>query len=1064
RPMWNARLSVVDRLWQPVPVGVAGEICIGGIAPGRGYWRRPDLTADRFVPDGEGGEPGSRVYRTGDLGRWRTDGMLDFLGRIDHQVKVRGFRIELGEIESALLGHPGVRETVVLAREDGVAGPRLVAYVVGGDGEVPMAAELRRHLRERLPEYMVPSAFVALPAMPLTANGKVDRRALPAPEGAGVERAAYVAPRDETERLLAGIWEDVLGVEGIGVEDDFFEIGGHSLLAVQVASRIRDVFGAEVPLRRLFEAPGLSALAEAVRGASREPSLALPPIERVSRQGELALSFAQERLWFLDQLDPGQSVYNMPNVVRLRGALSWAALARCIGEVVRRHEVLRTSFGPDGGSPILKIAPPFDLPLPRVDLEDLPETAREREARRLSREEGRRPFDLEAGPLLRAALLRLGPEDHLLCITLHHAVADDWSMGLFLRELAALYGTFAMGVPASLPALPIQYADFAQWQRRWMRGEVLSRELAFWRRHLDGAPPLLELPADRPRPAAQSFRGGNLVWRSPAGLLEGLHGLALRSRTTLFVVLMAALESQLFRYTGALDLVLGFPVAGRNRTEIENLIGLFVNTLPLRTVLSGEESFGELVGKIHQGVLDTYAHQDLPFEKLVEELAPQRNLGHNPLFQVMLVLQNAPWPELKLGDLRLLPQAPEPGTSKFDLTFLFDEMSGLGGILEYNRDLFDASTAGRMLGHFQLLLEAAVADPDRRISSLPLLTAGERAQLLEWNATERLLPGAELLHEIFAARAAESPEAEAVVFEGRSLTYAELDAEADRWARHLRGLGVGPEVLVGVCLERSIEQVIALLAILKAGGAYVPLDPEHPAERLAFVLEETAAPLVLTQRGLADRLPPGKAGLVILEELRENVSAPLEVEVSPDNLVYVIYTSGSTGRPKGAMLTHRGIRNRLLWGLDQQLGEGRKRVLYKTPLSFDVSVWEIFAPLLHGSTLVIARPGAQGDSAYLADLIREQRVTHADFVPSLLQVFLEEPGVGEGSTLERITSAGEALTPELLDRSFARLPAAILNVYGPTEASLAVTYWHCEPGSAEVPIGRPMWNARLSVV
>jgi amino acid adenylation domain-containing protein len=1082
RPMDNARIYVVDRSGEPVPMGGAGEVWIGGVAPGRGYLRRPERTALSFAPDGWCGEPGARAYRTGDLGRLRADGMLEFLGRIDHQVKVRGFRIELGEIEAALAGHAAVKEAVVLAREAGSGDRRLVAYVVGagtpalavaGAGTPALAIpELRAFLRERLPEYMVPSAFVVLPALPLTANGKVDRPALPAPE-VGPDAIEYVAPRDEVERLLAAIWEEVLGVERVGVRDDFFDLGGHSLLATQVVVRIRERLGVELPLARLFEASTLAAAAAALRALAREEGALLPPpIAPVSREGELFASFAQERLWFLDQLDPGRSVYNMAMAVRLAGPLAVAALARAFAEIARRHEVLRASFAPNGGTPVLRIAPPGELALPRVDLAALAEPAREREARRLCREAGARPFRLATGPLLRTLLVRLGPEDHRLAVAMHHIVGDDWSVGILLRELTALYPAFAAGLPSPLPALPVQYADFAHWQRLWLRGEVLEREMAFWRRHLAGAPPLLDLPTDRPRPAVQSLRGGNALWQPPAALGEELLGLSRRFRTTLFVTLLSGLIAQLFRATGRRDLVVGFPVANRTRVEIEDLIGFFVNTLVLRTTLTGEETVAELVEQVHREVLATYAHQDLPFEKLVQELAPERNLSHNPLFQVMLVLQNAPRPALQIGDLRLDPQPEEPGTAKFDLTLLVTETEpGLAGVMEFSRDLFDRATIRRMLDHLSALLGGAVADPEARVATLPLLGASERFQLLaEWNATAREWAAPLTLHEMFAAEARRQPEAEAVVFEGESLRYGELDREANRWAHRLRSLGVGPEVLVAVCLERSLAQVIALLGILKAGGAYVPLDPEHPAERLAFVLAETEAPLVVTQRALAERIPAGRARVLVWEEeapaVAERSDRAPEVMMDPANLVYVIYTSGSTGRPKGAMLPHAGVRNRLLWGLAEQLRGPGKRVLYKTPLAFDVSVWEIFAPLVSGSCLVIARPGAQGDSRYLAELIREQRVTHADFVPSLLQVFLEEPGAAECTSLERITSAGEALTPDLLARSFSRLPAGITNVYGPTEASLAVTFWHAERGDLErgVPIGRPMDNARIYVV
>jgi amino acid adenylation domain-containing protein len=1084
RPMDNARIYVVDGGGEAAALGVPGEVWIGGTAPGRGYWRRPERTSESFVPDGWSGESGARAYRTGDLGRLRADGMLEFLGRIDHQVKVRGFRIELGEIEAALAGHPGVREAVVVARGEGAEDRRLVAYLVGEDegegkeGAAPTPADLRRYLRERLPEYMVPSSYVVLPFLPLTPNGKVDRRALPAPQEVAQE-VAYVGPRDELERLLVGIWEEVLGRERVGVEDDFFTIGGHSLLATQVASRLREDLGVDLPLRRLFEAPTPAALATAVRTALREQGGArvAPPIVRVSREGDLAASFAQERLWFLDQLDPGRAVYNMPTAVRLSGSLSVAALARSLAEIVRRHEILRASFLTVAGQPMLRIAPAEPLVLSMIDLSALGgRERRESEALRLAGAEARRPFDLGRGPLARVSLLRLGESEHALVWNAHHSVADGWSIALVMEEVVTLYAAFSRGEGSPLAELPIQYVDFAAWQRSWLSGEVLASELAFWRHHLAGAPPHLDLPTDRPRPPLQTFRGATVSARLSAALGREAAGFARHQGATLFMLLAGVLGTLLSRSTGEVDLVLGTPSAGRGRRELERLVGLFVNTLVLRLDLFGAPSLESLVVRSREEFLEVQAHEDLPFEKLVGELGMGRDLSRSPLFQVMLVLQNVPLSARPLPGLALSALAASSGTAKFDLTFSATEGAeaeegGLWLAVEHNTDLFDATTARRMLTHLEALLASGLAEPESPVSTLPLLAAPERWQVLgEWNATDREWAAPLTLHEMFAAQAQRQPEAEAVVFEGESLRYGELDRESNRWAHHLRSLGVGPEVLVAVCLERSLAQVIALLGILKAGGAYVPLDPEHPAERLAFVLAETEAPLVVTQRVLSGRIPAGRARVLVWEEeapaaAEQSNSAP-DVTVDPANLVYVIYTSGSTGRPKGAMLTHAGVRNRLLWGLEEQLRGPGKRVLYKTPLAFDVSVWEIFAPLVSGSCLVIARPGVQGDSRYLAELIREQRVTHADFVPSLLQVFLEEPGAAECTSLERITSAGEALTPDLLARSFARLPAGITNVYGPTEASLAVTFWHAERGDLErgVPIGRPMDNARIYVV
>ncbi|RPH56883.1 amino acid adenylation domain-containing protein, partial [bacterium] len=667
RPIANSRLYVVDRDLRPQPPGVPGELLLGGVGLARGYLGRPDLTAAAFVPDAFGPEPGGRLYRTGDLVRHLPDGDVEFLGRIDHQVKLRGFRIELGEIEAVLTRHPSFHECVVLAREDTPGTSFLAAYVTGSPDAPPQPEELRAFLGARLPEYMVPPAFVVLDALPLNPNGKVDRKALPAPERAGGEAEGRVAPGDLVEELLAGIWAEVLGIERVGVGSNFFELGGQSLLATQVVSRIRGVLGVNLPPRTLFEAPTVTELARAVREARCEEIPPAPPVTPVPRESALPLSFAQQRLWLVDQLAPDSPAYSMPAAVRLHGELPAGVLERVFAEIVRRHETLRTTFASHEDGPVQAIAPEPRPQLPLVDLSGLPDDEREARARRLAREEARRPFDLQRGPLLRLTLVRLGEQDHLLLLTMHHIVSDGWSVGVFIREMTALFAAFSRGLPSPLPELPVQYADFAVWQRTWLQGEALEGQLAFWKNQLAEAPRTLELPTDRPRPAVQTFRGATRLTVLPPQLSDRVRELCRREGATPFMVLLAAWAVLLGRHAGQERVPVGTPIAGRNRQEIEGLIGFFVNTLVLPVELSGSPGFTGLVGRVRQTALDALAHQDLPFERLVEELAPERDLSRSPLFQVLFALQNAPAASLELPGLTLSALEVDGGIAKVDL-------------------------------------------------------------------------------------------------------------------------------------------------------------------------------------------------------------------------------------------------------------------------------------------------------------------------------------------------------------------------------------------------------------
>lgn len=1081
RPIPNAQVYILDDLLRTVPIGVGGALYIGGVGLARGYIKRPDLTAEKFIPDPFCTEAGARLYKTGDLARYRSDGNIEYLGRDDYQVKIRGFRIEPGEIEGTLAQHPAVREAIVLAYEDESEGKRLVAYVTAEATKSLTGGELRGFLKDKMPEHLVPAVFVVLDVFPLTANGKVDRRALPAPDGRRPElNEAFVACRTPTEELLAEIWAQVLGVERVGIHDNFFQLGGHSLLATQVVSRIREAFQVEMPLRRLFEAPTIAGLAESIE-AGRGAGLQAPPIVAVPRDAELPLSFAQQRLWFIDQLEPGGSVYNFPAAVRLKGPLNLTALGRSLNELVKRHEALRTTFSIVDGRPVQVIAPQLTLNLSIVDLRALSETEREAEVQRLATNEAQQPFDLAVGPLVRATVLQLGENEHVGLLTMHHIVTDGWSTGILIRELAILYDAFSSGRQASLPELPIQYADFAYWQRDWLKGEVLETQLAYWKNQLVGAPPLLELPTDHPRPAVQTFHGAHQSILLPSAVGDQMKVLSRREGVTLFMTLLAAFQVLLHGYTNQDDLLIGTPIANRNRIETEGLIGFFVNTLVLRTSLSGNPSFRELLRQVREVCLGAYAHQELPFERLVEELHLPRDMSRNPLFQTMFVLQNESLQPAEMPGLNLTPVEVDTGTTHFDLTMhVADTARGLVATLTYNTDLFEAPTVARMLGHFGTLLEAAAAAPERRLSELSLLTETERQQILvDWNDTETEYPKDHTISQLFEARVERAPDAIALVLQDQQLSYGELNRRANQLASHLRALGVGPEVSVGLCLEHSLEMVIGLLGILKAGGVYVPLDPAYPKERLAFILKDAEILVLLTQKALLAGLPEHNAKVVLLDSdwetvARESVENPAYVTM-PENLAYVIYTSGSTGRPKGVLVSHASILAHCLNSQKYYELDSSDRVLQFASLSFDLSLEQILPTLVVGARLVMMSTEVW-DTAEFHKKISEFGLTVLNLPTGYWQELAREwAGLSEwvpDTQVRVIIVGGDTMLPEYLDL-WDRTPLSsirLINAYGPTEATITATSFdiasrHRDPACHQrIPIGRPLANRETYIL
>ncbi|RSM46670.1 non-ribosomal peptide synthetase [Amycolatopsis balhimycina DSM 5908] len=1033
----DLRGHVLDADLNPVPPGVPGELYVAGDGLARGYLGRPGLTAARFVAD-PFGTPGSRMYRSGDRVSRTRDGALRYHGRADHQVKIRGFRIEPGEIEATLLALPEVRSAAVLAREDEPGRKRLVAYVVAATPDAPpSAARLREHLGRSLPDYMVPSAFVTLDELPLTRNGKLDQRALPAPDAAAPADTAFVEPRTETERTVAAVLATTLGLERVGAEGHFFELGGDSILSIRFTSALREAFGVEVSPRTVFDHPTVAGLAAALPTASATPLTAA--ITPVDRDGELPLSFAQQRLWFLDEFAPGSTDHVTVFGVRLRGDLRLDALSRALTTLIARHESLRTTFPSVDGRPRQVVGEPWQLALPVTEATDL---------QRLLAEDLARPFDLARGPLLRARLVRLAADDHALVLSLHHIITDGWSMGVLAGELATLYGDER----AELPALPIQYVDFAAWQRTRLTGDFLAEQLGFWRQELAGLRPL-DLPTDRPRPATRTSNGAEHEFALGADALAGLRRLSRDRDTTLFTALVAACQLVLRRWAGQDDVAVGTITSGRDHAGVQDLVGLFVNTVVLRSPVDGRQGFGELLGAVRRTVLDAFAHQEVPFERIVDELSPDRDPSRTPLFEVLVTLQNAGNRLPALAGLTASELALPMTTAGFDLSVEFEERpDGLRGLLNYDTDLFDAATMRRFAEHLTVLLTAVVAEPDRPVDALPLLPATEHDLVVEtWNATDRPVPDTTVV-ELFEAQAARTPHATALVCGATTVTFAELNTRANRIARVLVAGGAGPERLVAVALPRSAELVVTILAVLKAGAVHLPLDPELPARRREALLADARPVLVLTEP-------------VAAEETDTNLTdADRLAPLTPDHAAYAIYTSGSTGTPKGVLVGHRALANFAVDHAGQftaAAGKDRLRVALTAAFSFDASWEAVLLMLTAGHELHMIDGDTRLDPALLAGYVAEHRIDLVNSTPSFVRHLLDA-GFGEHRPSVLLVggeAVGEALWRDLSDVD----GVTAFNLYGPTECTVDATLCRIGETAREV-IGRPIGNVRTYVL
>ncbi|MGR3937685.1 non-ribosomal peptide synthase/polyketide synthase [Streptomyces sp. BRA346] len=1080
RPLPNTRVYVLDEAMRPVPVGSVGELYISGAGVARGYLDRPGLTAERFVAV-PFGPPGARMYRTGDLARWNADGEVEFLGRTDHQVKVRGFRIELGEVEAALARHPDVRAAVVTVREDEPGLKRLVGYVVPAGGTTPpRAAELRAAVARLLPAHMVPSAYVVLDAFPLTPHRKIDRQALPAPSATAEGHSRHIAPRTPAEAALVQVWTEVLPVDTVGVEDDFLGLGGDSILGVRLLSRLRAELGVELSLRELLDARTVARLAARLpEEAADAPEAPIPP---APRDRPLPLSAAQRRLWFLDDLTSGGTEYNTGAGLRLSGPLDTGALRRALGTLAARHDALRTTFVTVDGHGVQRIAERGTVPLDHADLGGRPAAERDAAVDRLLTDELNRPYDLAEGPLTRALLIRLADDDHVLLLAQHHIVTDGWSVGLLVRELTALYEAEVTGADPGLPGPALQYPDFAVWERDHPVPRGQDTDLKYWRTRLAGMQ-TLELPTDRPRPPVRTTAGAVHRRELPADLVAALGRLGRERNTTLFTLLAASVAVLFSRYSGQRDVAFGTVTSGRHRKELESVAGFFVNTLVLRADVDGDSTVEQFVDAMRETVLDAFSHDRLPFERVVEELAPKRDASRNPLVQALVVQQGAMVPAREAGGVTIAEHSLPRPAARFDLVleFLPRDDGSLGLTVEYNSDLFDARTMEQMAGHLHRLLTRMVADPGSTLVELQMLSDAEWHKLLDsWNGTGRALTDA-TLPELFAAQAASRPRATAVTCGETRLSYDEVNRRANRLARLLIDRGVGPEGLVALALPRSADLVVVLLAVLKAGAGYLPVDPAYPAERIAFMLGDAAPSTVLATADTAGRLPAGAEPLVLDDDaVRAELARRADGDITDaertgpldrSHPAYVIYTSGSTGTPKGVVVTHQSVAGLAAWA-EAELGRERLTgVVASTSLNFDVSVFEILCPLLAGGSIEIVQ-----DLLVLADPANRPRATGLiSGVPSVFARLLNgdagqtDPGYIDAGRIDAgtVVLAGEALPAQTVRDIKAALPSCrIVNMYGPTEATVYATAWFSsgEAPRQAPPIGRPVADTRAYVL
>ena len=1080
KPIGNINIYLLDQNLKPVSAWNPGELYIGGEGLARGYFAKPDQTADRFIPN-PFGKPGSRFYKTGDLARYLPDGNIEFLGRIDHQVKVRGYRIELGEIETHLRDHLAVKEAVAIVRQDQAANHQIIAYVVMKEDATQLATpdpaeinqQLRNHLKQRVPDYMLPALIVPIDAVPLTPNGKLDRACLPDPSLSLTHIAShFVAPRNPNEEIVASIWLDLLDINICSIHDSFFDLGGHSLLATRLASKLRAAFAIELPLRAIFDKPTIAQQAALIESASSGHSAGLvPPLLRADRQSVMPLSYAQERLWFLAQFQPDSPFYNVPAVVRLSGPLNVPALRSSLQAVINRHESLRTVFDIESGQPVQRVLRDQQLDMLEEDLTALPQHVQQAElSTRISREAGR-GFDLQRGPLVRATLIRLQLQESVLVLVMHHIVSDGWSAGVMVREAAQFYECYDSGGQPRHHESGIQYVDYAMWQRAWLTGDVLEQQLGYWHSRLADAPALLELPTDRPRPPEQGYCGASSTLTLSSHLNDGIRKLSREQGCTPFMTLLAAFKVLLMRYTHQHDIVVGTPIANRRREELEHLIGYFANTLALRTKVEGGMSFKALMGRVKEVALGGYGNQDVPFEKVVERLRPERTMSYSPIFQVMFVMQSGGREEIRVKGLRVEREEVESGTAKYDLTMVVEDGDeGAKAVIEFNTDLFDEETINRMLRHYEILLKGVIANPEELVFKLPLLSETEERLLLEeWSNANSHYEEQLCIHNLFEEQVKRAPHAVAVTFEEEQLNYSELNRKANQVAHYLSALGVGPEISVGLCVDRSLHMIVGLLGILKAGGYYLPLDPSYPSERLDFMLKDGRVSIVLTQESMAGEMRLHCEQVICIDSewgaIAEQRDSNPTNEAAIDNLAYVMYTSGSTGRPKGVSVTHRGIA-RLVKQANYVNLSSEEVFLHLAPIIFDASTFEIWGCLLNGARLVVM-PARTPSTEELGEAITRYQVTTLWLTAGLFHLMVDEQ-IEDLKSVRQLLAGGDVLSAAHVKKMLRQMSAGVLiNGYGPTESTTFACCHQMNDRSqigASVPIGQPINNTQVYVL
>ncbi len=1079
RPISNTSIYILDGALQPVPIGVSGELYIGGDGLAVGYLNNEQLTAERFIPNPFTSSSTECLYKTGDLARYLPDGNIEFLGRIDFQVKIRGFRIELGEIESLLSQHPQVQETIVIALADQNTNKQLVAYVVPKQEELT-SHDLRTFLKQKLPDYMMPAFFVFMDRLPLNLNGKVDRRALPAPDLSSLSlESSFVPPSTPTEQAIAKVWQEILKIEQIGIHDNFFELGGNSLIATQVMSRLPQILALDLPLSLLFELPTIGELSERIdtilEASGDALGSSLTPIHAVSRDQPLPLSFAQQRLWLIDQITAHNAVYNVPLAYRLTGDLDIKIFSQSLNAIAQRHESLRTAFTVVDQQPVQSFVGNLEIDLPIIDLRSLTVNEQKQELSRIAEIEAQAPFDLSQSPLIRAKLIYLAPDQHVFFLTMHHIICDGWSLDIFFRELGLIYEALAAGQPSPLPPLLIQYADFALWQRAWLQGEVLDAQLSYWKQQLRDINPLLQLATDRPRPVVQSYKGDRQTFYLSKSIAEALKALSNSEGVTLFMTLLAAFQTLLHRYTGQADILVGCPIANRNRAEIENLIGFFVNTLALRANFTEHLTFRELLTQTKQVTLEAYAHQDLPFEKLVEELNLERDLRFNPIVQVTFVLQTEPLLALDLSNLKLAHLADyQNNMTKFDLEVsVWETPAGLAVNWGYNSDLFESATMMRMLQHYQTLLEAIASDRHLPIDQISMLTGAEQTQILEtWNATATAYPQEKSIAAIFEEQVNLRSNAIAAKFGQTEISYAELNTKANHLAHYLQNKGIGDQELVGICVDQSVEMLIGLLGILKAGAAYVPLDKDYPDDRLKLMLSDAGVRIVITQQQQAARFANHGHEIICLDREWTEISQTPNSLKNPSNqatgnsLAYVIYTSGSTGQPKGVEVPQHAIA-RLVINTNYINIRIEDRIGQASNASFDAATFEIWGALLNGAMVVGISKETVLTPERLAATILEQQISTLFLTTALFnQIARQKPETF--APLTNLLFGGEAVDVESVRIIMANgKPTRLLHVYGPTENTTFSTWYlinQIAPNAISIPIGHAIANTQTYIL